>query len=554
MHRFNTTDRNFINQYPVQEDIPIGIRLYALQIVRDIESVNFNCVYANLSDKNIVHNLVLIESEQEKSSEEKIHKLLERFWKEELLNVLIIFHWHNAVQIATYNPFAANKFVYFDVNETDHGRLFYDKTSNLNGYTLNATVFYDETRATYDKSNLTDAAALGGADGLLTQLIVQYMNASLKLIVPTDYIGIGEFFDNGTANGCLGLLVRGEANFGVNVRFYRLGQFKTSVEATVTNGRDDICILVPRAGKVTDIGNIFRTFSRYDWIVIAVSWPAYAIIYKFVDTALSRRHNRPRQTMMTILFDFLAMNLTQPTNIMPANWLKKSIIGFWLVYALLITSMYQSMLSGSLVVLKDLPDINSIEQLDRSHFKLISLPRYNLQIMDFLRDPHFNTSLRHLPKRVVNVSEKQFYAEINKNNRTVAYANKYHISVYIRRTHRENSGEVIYNLMKQCPVPYVTVYGLTYGSPYKGRINYIIQQAQEGGLTEKWGRIDQIKEKISQSKLRGDHELVAFSFHHLRTAFFVFLLGCLVSIGVFLLEMSVDLRRLCCDSWHFHRT
>lgn len=496
--------------------------------------------------------MVLIESEQLESADEKIHKLLERFWEEELLNVLIIFHRHDEVQIATYNPFAANQFVYFGANETEYERnLFYDKTSNLNGYTLNATVFFDITRATFDKSNLTDATALGGADGLLAQLIVQYMNASLKLIEPEDVQRIGEFFHNGSANGCLGQLVRREANFGVNVRFYRLGQFKTSVEATVTNGRDDICILVPRAGKVTDIGNIFRTFSRYDWIAIAVSWPAYAIIYRFVDAALSRRQKLPRRSMMTILFDFLALNLAQSNPAMPANWLKKGLIAIWLVYALLITSLYQSMLSGSLIVLKDLPDINTIEQLDRSHFKLISLPRYNLQIMDFIRDPHFNTTLRRLPKRLVDVKEETLYDELTNDNRTIAYANKYHINKYMRRTHRTSNGELIYNLMKQCPVPYVTVYGLTYGSPYKGRINFIIRQAQEGGLIEKWDRIDKIKEKISQSKLRGDHELVAFSFNHLRTAFFVFLLGCLVSIGVFLLEMFVDLRRMCCDSWHF---
>lgn len=245
---------------------------------------------------------------------------------------------------------------------------------------------------------------------------------------------------------------------------------------------------------------------------------------------------------MTIFFKLLASNLAQATNAVPVNGLQKLLIGFWLTYALLITSLYQSMLSGSLIIPKDLPDINTIEQLDRSNYKVLSYPRYNLQIMDFLKDKQFNASYRRLPKRLIDVSQDQFILEIQKRNRTVAFANKHHINVYLRRMHRMN-GEVIYNEMKQCPVPYVTVYGLAYGSPYKGRINYIIRQAQDGGLFEKWDRVDKIKEKISQSKLRGERDLIAFTFHHLRTAFFTFLIGCSGSIGVFFMEMSVQLRK-----------
>lgn len=549
--RFNANDTNFSHLYPRHENISIGIHLYALQIVPNIESINFNCILANISNKHLVHHLVLIEREQLKSVYENISQLLIRFWQQkELLNVLIIFHRHNEMQIASYNPFASNQFTFFNGTE-NLKTLFPDKTSNLNGLELKATIYQDRTRATFNEANRRNASAMGGADGLMAQLIVQFMNSSLQLLSPSDGVEIGEFLENGHATGCLGQLVRREVNFGVNIRFYRLGQFKSFLEATTTNGRDDICILVPRAGKATDIGNIFRAFSKYDWIAIAVSWPAVAFTYRFIDVVLSRRHNRPRrQTTISIFFDLLALNFGQSTHTMPANWLKKSLIGVWLIYTLLITSLYQSMLSGNLVIPKDLPDINSIEQLDQSQYKIISYPRYNRQILDFLKDTQFSAKYRRLPQRLINVTQDEFFAEIRKNNQTIAYANKHHINVYLRRMHRAN-GEVIYNEMKQCPVPYVTIYGLPFGSPYKGRINYIIRQAQENGLIEKWDRIDKIKEKISQSKLRGDRDLIPFSFHHLRTAFFVFLIGCMVAGAVFFMELSIGFRRHICDGLHF---
>lgn len=498
----------------------------------------------------MVHHLVIIESEQLESTCGHINQMLIRFWEKGLLNVVIIFHRDDQMQIASYNPFM-NEFIFYHANETTFQKLLFPgKTSNLNGQTLRATIFPNDTRAIFNPLNRTDANALDGADGLLAHLILQYMNASVYLSSPVDGTDIGEYLKNGSATGCLGQLVRGEVDFGVNVRFYRLGQFKSSVEATITNGRDDICILVPRAGKATDIGNIFRPFTTFDWIAIAVTWPAYAITYRFVDAAISTHQNRQRQTIPTILFGFLALNLAQSMHIMPTNWLKKSLIGLWLIYALLITSLYQSMLSGNLVIPKDLPDINSIEQLDRSNYKLLSYPRYNVQINDFLRDKKFNGTYRRLVKRLVNVTQDQFFKHIGEHNRTYAYANKHHINVYLRRTLRHN-GEIIYNEMKQCPVPYVTVYGLTYGSPYKGRINFIIRQAQESGLMEKWGRGDMIKEKISQSKLRGERKLTAFTFTHLRTAFLVFLIGCMAAIGVFLLEFFTQTRKTFCHNLHF---
>lgn len=496
--------------------------------------------------------MVLIESELlGESADEHIQQLLVRFWERQLLNVLIIFHRYGEVRIASYNPFAAQKFTYFRGNETNcEQMLFPDKTANLMGHKLKATIFQDITRATFNESNLTDATALQGADGFLARLILRYMNATVRMMYPGDVQEIGEFLPNRSATGCLGHLVRREVDFGINVRFYRLGQFANVLEATTTNGRDDICILVPRAGKATDIGNIFRAFSTYDWIAIAVSWPAFAFTYRFVDVAISRRNKSPRKTILTIFFELLAMNLIQPSHVMPKHWLKKGLIGFWLIYALLITSLYQSMLSGNLIIPKDLPDINSIEQLDRSHFNLISYKRYHKQIMEFLTDTQFNSTYRRLPLRLVNVERDEFEEQIGKHNRTVAYANKHHINVYLRRVHRIN-GEVIYNEMKQCPVPYVTVYGLVYGTPYKGRFNYIIRQAQESGLIEKWARIDQIKEKISQSKLRSDTEHVPFTMKHLRTAFFTFLIGCLVASAVFLMELSGVAKKLLCHRLHF---
>lgn len=481
---------------------------------------------------------MLLESEQSDGpdAERQLNGIFDDFWEKETLNALVIYY-SAALRIATHNPFEQTKLTFHDPTEIKHEVLFRDKATNLNGFPIKATVFYDETRATFDKANLTDVSKLDGADGLLTALFLEFMNASLVLMVPPDGVEIGEFLKGGNATGCLGHLVRGEADVGTNVRFYRLNQFNGSVEASVTNGRDDICILVPRPGKETDIGNIFRAFTSATWLYVALALPAFTITYWLIYLVIPHQHHQ-RQTLVTIFFRFVGWNLSQSSDVIPSHWLKKFLIAMWIFYSLIIISLYQGKLSGDLIIPKDKPDIESIEELERSSFKIVSFSRYNQQIMDFLNETRYSGSFRRLKKSLVSVSQAIFSDEIRKHNRTVAFANKHHINAHIRRNSRVD-GELVYNEMKQCPVPYVTVYGLRYGLPYKGRMDQILRTAQEGGLIEKWDRINSIQEKISSTKIQGGQQVIAFTLSHLETSFFIFFFGAAVSMIAFVSEILV---------------
>lgn len=506
--------------------------MYSLNIARNFNTLNMNCVNANTLDKYRAHYIVVLEEKIEEPADKMLSKVFDIFWRKKILNALIIY-WSNDLHIVSFNPFTRMKLINFAANQTDLNVLFPEKANNLNGHQLKATIFYDETRATFNQNEL-EFTTLDGADGLLGKLFVKYMNATMVLSVPKDKIEIGEFLDNGTVTGCLGELVRREVDLGINIRFYRISQFKNLVEATVANGRDDICILVPRRGKETDIGNIFRAFTYYEWIVIVAAIPVFAAVYKMTQSRQPK--SAKRQNIITICFQFIGWNLQQSTSTVPSSGLKRSLIALWVLYSLFITSLYHGKLSGNLIIPKDLPDIDSIQQLDKSNYKLISYTRYNKQIKEFLTDAKYNKTYKNLPHRLVNVSQDVFYREIKNKNRSIAYANKYHINIHLRRTLMEN-GETIFNHMKQCPVPYATVYGVIYGSPFKGRLNYIIRGAQEAGLIEKWDRVNYVKDKITQTKINSGHTLVAFTLTHLRTAFFVFIIGCILAISAFFVEI-----------------
>lgn len=539
-YRFNANTTHFTYLYPRYKGLDLSVKLFILEIAHDFSTLNMNIVKKNVQSKNRIHYIMLLESEQfeRESLRVELNQVFDNFWLKEILNVLVIYYSSNDLHVSSYNPFGSSvnsKEIFYNSMEVNHEILFREKTSNLNGYRLKATVFYDETRATFDRNDLSDVTKLDGADGLLTALFLEFMNATVVLMLPPDGHEIGEFLPNGSSTGCLGQLVRGEADFGTNVRFYRQNQFIGSVEASLTNGRDDICILVPRPGKETDIGNIFRAFKYRTWICVAVAIPTFTITYWLIYRIVPHQHHQ-RQNLVTIFFRFVGWNLSQSSEVIPSHWLKKFLIAIWIFYSLLIISLYQGKLSGNLIIPKDKADINSIEELEYSSFEIIAFARYNRQIRDFLNETRHNGTFNRLKKTLHDVSQTFFFDKIKNHSRNFAFANKHHINAHLRRTNREN-GEVVYNEMKQCPVPYVTVYGLRYGMPYKGRMDYILRTAQEGGLIEKWDRVNSIQEKISSSKIQGGQQVIAFTLSHLQTSFFIYFIG----IGVSLLTFAAEL-------------
>lgn len=272
--------------------------------------------------------------------------------------------------------------------------------------------------------------------------------------------------------------------------------------------------------------------------------PLYAIVCKillsFVQQPLKK--NEKTDCFANECLQLLSWNLQQPFAQQARNPIKRCLVLAWIAYSLFITLLYQGKLSGTLIIPKNRPDINTIAQLEESNYRVMSYPRYNKQIEESFQDSKNLTKYPKLMKRLVNVTQQHFFDTIKSMNVSVAYANKNHINLQLRRKLLRN-GEVVYNQMKQCPVPYAIVYGLTYGSPYKGRINYLIRQSQEAGLIEKWDRENQIQEQITQSKLQKHTDTIAFTLSHLQSAFFVYIIGCSIAAVMFFIEMCCrDLR------------
>lgn len=263
--------------HPTYNNTIIGIQLFTLNIVRNIDELNLSNIDANVPGQNHVRHLIVFEQRFTTVADTKLLSIFNQFWLKQSLNAYVVY-WNFTLNVVTFTPFLTPNLIFIpSYRLKDREFIFADKAKNVMGYSLKATVFYDESRAIFDKNNLDNIFALDGSDGLLGRLIVERMNATLQMSVPKDGQEIGEILPNGTFTGCFAALAYQEADIGFNMRFYRLSQFEGKMEATHANGRDDICLLVPRVGKAVNLANIFRPFELFVWLAIAISIPCYAI-------------------------------------------------------------------------------------------------------------------------------------------------------------------------------------------------------------------------------------------------------------------------------------
>lgn len=87
-------------------------------------------------------------------------------------------------------------------------------------------------------------------------------------------------------------------------------------------------------------------------------------------------------------------------------------------------------------------------------------------------------------------------------------------------------------------------YALAYGSPYKGRVNWILSQSQDCGIIDHWLDIKSHIDKLIQArhqKSTSEHN-AAISIFHLQSAFYILFFGCIVSFLVFIFEIKLAKR------------
>lgn len=502
------------------------MKTFLINIIPTTNDLNLSYIRNNSADKHTSHFIILIDSDD--VSETWLVDVFTKFWEYSLLKVLVI-NWRTDFNIYTYTPFGDNFIIKLPSNTTKYEELFWDKTRDLNGAEFRVSLFPEKTRAIFNEDG-----KFSGTDGYLTDVMIEKLNARLVLRPPTDGYDIGEFLKNGSSTGSLNQIITRFVDVSFNTRFLRLAQFQGKVQITFTNGRDDVCILVSKAGFASNFNNIFRAFSTTVWLFTFISLVSGSLSF-FSISRIGERIGTRKPAIKHIFFNFYSWHLTQSITKLPDRWSSKILIAFWIIYCLLINSSYEGNLTSNLVLRPTLPEINTIRQLEQSSFEILTFGRYVDLLQNFLNQ---TGTYNKLKKRIRGVSSEELDKHIRENDVRYAYANKYHINQYISKNKMHTiNGIPVFNHMVECPVPYLVAYAVGYGSPYLYRINTILRRTQESGFIFYW---DQKAEQTSGGAKGGDGGPVSLTTDHVLSSFYILGLGLFIAFFSFLIELFED--------------
>lgn len=413
---------------------------------------------------------------------------------------------------------------------------------NLYRYPLRVCIFeFDGITSSVKSSNGT-ILYYTNLDGELLRLIQKRFNFQSVYIHPEANTNYGYKLNNNTLTGAYGILVRGEADIGANIR--PVLHLDEDVPIQYLHPIDDIefWFLTPNIEHLTDIPLYvyFCVFNINVSIVLACIYFGVVILWccmeyffhKYLYYASKSKYYSIEHTMFTFFGAFVmaAQNVNFDKNF------ERCIYIFFIFFATVLSTVYQ----GTMVKLLQETDIdlniNTLEELAESDLDIFTV----LPFKDVLNTSGNDAVFQELFRRqeiLFNPREMMRKVAIEKTAAALLLSPTAY--VFYSSTISNKTGKSAYHLLKHGPSRRFRSHMIQKESPYEEAFNGFFRKVKESGLISYWrnkhydGLI--MKAAIRDSKLE-TADLKLFGMNTLIMIFQSYLILCSFCICVFIGE------------------
>lgn len=349
---------------------------------------------------------------------------------------------------------------------------------------------------------------------------------------------------NGTLTGGLGDVAYGIADISFNNRFWNPAFLDLSVETTNSYQQENICLMVPKATRKSNFYNLFHIFTIPAWISIIFLIFFVTGTLKFHQIIHFRLNQKRNQfeinSILDIFFQVLRSFIGEALSVIKASNATRLIIGCWILYSFLITSSFCGKLVSQLVNPLYEEEIDTFEQFFESSFSIVLSKPVDLIVRANLDEEIYN---KFKPNFVfVEQNDDAYNLFINNKSVNAHISNMYRLDLYLQKNH-DSRGRSSFHIMKDCLVYFPSIYIVTEGSQFLGRINDLISRFHEAGLSNHWEMLTNLNSKVSgeTEEFNDDEEeeesKVILTIEHLQSAFYLWILGIFISLLVFCWEI-----------------
>lgn len=441
-----------------------------------------------------------------------IQSLMRLLWEKFQVSNMVFLTYNNRKNyVHIYLPFEQS-FQSLTLSEFRSQKFTNKPITKLNGHVLKISMFVRNPTAV----RTNESKAFSGVDGNLLVELSKTMNFTADISHSPDHFFYGQTLPNGSATGALGAVINRDVDLATNGRFI-VAQVYDCVEFTVPYDNDKICVIAPKSEEIPHWAEIFHSFKRKVLMLFLVVIGLSVLIwYK-----LSKTGNRAWIEIFSIFINVPVKMVLTPQ--------RKIFLTFLLQFLVIINGVFQGNLIKSFSAVSYYPDINTLEELDRSGLKILtSLGVFNNNESDLFKS---------LQSKVIDINAsaiervaywKNIMALERKND-----ANLFK-SVYV-----SSDGTPLIHVVPECPISYHLGFIVNEGSPYLPRLNQLIRRMFESGLTKKW--YSDISQKIIIKRRFNKHDVkenrrVSFSLYDMQLVFLTLILGLTSSFIVFVCE------------------
>lgn len=537
IHRWDNSVSHFIEWYLGGSSNLIVIN-YNFRPQREIQFVitNFKCFndyqrFKTLSNKTLIVKLNNLENIQDilMENEDTIIILIARSMYSGLFEKIFKSRKKQVILINTHTKsiFAFNVF-----NNTVEKSTFYNfrKHSNTNNYfgiKVECTLF--ESLPTSFKIN----NQFNGIDSSVVEAVSKKLNINLDCHIPKGGDDYGSV-KNGNGTGAIGELYTRKIDVIFNNLFLKDYHVNNSVFTDVIM-EDPLCVVVPAAKKIPTWMGVIRVFNWLMWVYIVVTFTVSVFVLYMLQRFTTKRYlSVLGATLEVIKIVFNTSEMVHKTSKVTEKLLLSTIIFFGLIFS----TIFQSSLVNVLTVPGFYPEIDTLEDLAISEYRVSSSSSSLASTFAGFKSQHMEELNR------------KFYIANSSMPKSVAYLIRKTKGKYLTFKQKFETSDIKMHLVKECPLSYLLAY-LTHKQLFFLRdLNRVILGLVQGGFINKW-EADAVRNmsyiiiastKNTTKTIDVDFSIRPFEYDDLASCFILLYLGLCFSLMMFVFEFIYGCR------------
>jgi hypothetical protein len=472
-----------------------------------------------------------------KTIKTEMDNILRRLWIEfNVVNVIAQAPCScDTSEIYIYRPFVKTDNLwglteYYHLKDvTSKFRVITNPLTDLNGCSLKISIFERFPSAVKNLprmflhnpiyKNLTWSKGFGSVDGLILGILAEHLNFDVVPVAGKKKNNQGVAFPNGTTTGSLHDVAYRKVVYGATSRAVQ--NYSTLIEFAAPFLTNQLCIVVPKALKLSNWAILINSFDQASWIFIVLSIIASAIFWYQVG---------PSTDFTKQTWQILSFLLGIPTSAVPVLHEFIFLMGC-MIFNVVILGIIQGFLFTSFTKTLYHKDVNTLEEVVQLGLPIAS-DRWNLIGTD-------SDIMKRLKTIQADPNDKILDRVAYQRN-LVAFESKLSSTLASRSKYIDEDGQPLLHIVDECVGTYAVATILPKGSAFLKIFNNIILKLCEGGFIRKWlhdlfGSI--IAENMIRRSKKHHTSVKSFSLHDIESAFHILILGNICAVLVFVGEI-----------------